>query len=243
MSRPLYRYALAIVAGFLVAGVGLGMAANFTLGFYIETFVEPGTDPLDNQAVGIMLLTTMYFPFVLGPMVAGGMALAVGRALPRRRSTAAALGGAASIVGFVLLVAAALFLSFAVLAEYAPAANGDGGGSPFDPAALGSLVLQVSIPVGLVGAAGGYLGSALADLAGEGADEPDATTAPDTADLPATPKGSDAGDAPDGSRRGAAESETTGSAAASNSTGSSDGTEPLSGSETTPPDVDRDRNV
>lgn len=162
MSRPLYKYGLAIVAAFLVAGIGIGLAANFTLGLFIETFVEPGNPPTDNLTIGLMLLTTIFTLFMLGPIVAGGMSFAVGHVLPERRMAATVIGGGASLVGFYLMVGVGMFLAFAVLGEYSQSADG-AGGMPFSGGALLRTTVEVSLPVGIVGAAASHIGGHITD--------------------------------------------------------------------------------
>lgn len=168
MSRPLYVYGLAVAATFAVLGAGLGLAANFTLGFFIEQFVEPGTDPLDVTQVGIMFLVSILFIYALGPIAAGVAGIAVGQALPDRETAAGVVAGVGSFVGFYLFVGLALFLTFSVLAEYGAGMGGggeevegeaQGGGGPLDPSALVSLMVQVSLPVGLVALATAYITS------------------------------------------------------------------------------------
>ena len=161
MSRPAYVYALAVVGLFAALGAGLGLAANFTLGFFIEQFVEPGTDPLDSTQVGIMFLVSIFFIYATGPLAAGVAGIGVGQALPDRDGTAAVVAGLGSFVGFFLFAGLGLFLTFSVLAEYGAGGGGGGGGgdSPIEPSALGTLMLQVSLPVGLVCLASAYLTS------------------------------------------------------------------------------------
>ena len=158
MSRPAYVYALAVVGLFAALGAGLGLAANFTLGFFIEQFVEPGTDPLDSTQVGIMFLVSIFFIYATGPLAAGVAGIGVGQALPDRDGTAAVVAGLGSFVGFFIFAGLGLFLPFSVLAEYG-AGGGGGGDSPIEPSALGTLMLQVSLPVGLVCLASAYLTS------------------------------------------------------------------------------------
>ena len=169
MSRPAYVYALAVVGLFAALGAGLGLAANFTLGFFIEQFVEPGTDPLDSTQVGIMFLVSIFFIYATGPLAAGVAGIGVGQALPDRDGTAAVVAGVGSFVGFFVFAGLGLFLTFSVLAEYGAGGGGGGGGSggggggggdsPIEPSALGTLMLQVSLPVGLVCLASAYLTS------------------------------------------------------------------------------------
>lgn len=175
MSRPLYVYALAVVGMFAALGAGIGLAANFTLGFFIEQFVEPGKDPLNSTQVGIMLLTSIFFIYAMGPVAAGIAGLGIGQVLPDRDAVAGIVAGAGSFVGFYLFVGLALFFTFAVLAEYGATpggggesgggGSGGGGGSPLEPSALVTLMLQVSLPVGLVGFAAAYLTSRVSQRA------------------------------------------------------------------------------
>jgi hypothetical protein len=155
MQRPAYLYALAVVGVFAALGAGLGLAANFTLGFFIEQFVEPGADPLDSTQIGIMLLVSVFVIYVIGPIAAGLAGVGVGSMLPDREVTAAVVAGISCFVGFFLFAGLALFLTFSVLAEYGAAAGGGGGGGggPIEPSALGTLMVQVGLPVGLVGLA------------------------------------------------------------------------------------------
>ena len=155
MSRPAYVCALAVVGIFAALGAGLGLAANFTLGFFIEQFVDPGTDPLDSTQVGIMFLLSVFFIYAVGPLAAGVAGVGVGQALPDRDGTAAVVAGVGSFVGFSVFAGLGLFLTFSVLAEYGPGGGG-GGGGPIDPSAPGTLMLQVSLPVGLVRLASAY---------------------------------------------------------------------------------------
>lgn len=156
----LWGYAARIVGLFVVVGVGLGLANNFVLGFLIEQFVDPGGNPTDNTLVGIMLINAIVTPVVLGPLVAGGVSLALGRALPDRRLAAASLGAGVSVVGFYLMAFVSLFLTFVVLAQYG-GGGGGGGGTPFDPAALVRLILETGIPTAIVAVAAAYIGSRL----------------------------------------------------------------------------------
>jgi hypothetical protein len=159
MSRPAYVYALAVVGIF--AALGAGLAANFTLGFFIEQFVDPGTDPLDSTQVGIMFLVSVFLIYAVGPLAAGVAGVGVGQALPDRDGTAAVVAGVGSFVGFSVFAGLGLFLTFSVLAEYGPGGGGGGGGGggPIDPSAPGTLMLQVSLPVGLICLASAYLTS------------------------------------------------------------------------------------
>lgn len=157
------------VLAFVTVGLGFGLAANFTIGFLIESFVEPGANPMDNTLVGIVLIVAVVNTFLLGPVVAAVTGLVTGRSLPDRRLLAAAANGTASVVGFYLLAGLALFVTFTVLSQYAPAeaasASGGAGGSsggPFSPADLVPTLLEVGIPTGVVGAVTGWIGSRLA---------------------------------------------------------------------------------
>ncbi|MFQ3318110.1 MAG: hypothetical protein ACI8UR_001009 [Natronomonas sp.] len=164
MSRPVYVYALAVVGLFAALGAGLGLAANFILGFFIEQFVEPGADPLDSTQVGVMFLTSIFTIYAMGPMTAGIAGVGVGQALPDRRAVASIVAGAGSFIGFYLFVGLGLFFTFTVLAEYG-SGGGGGGGSPLDPSSLLTLMLQVSLPVGLVGLSAAYLTSKITQRA------------------------------------------------------------------------------
>ena len=161
MERPAYVYTLAVVGVFAALGAGLGLAANFTLGFFIEQFVDPGTDPLDSTQIGILLLVSIFVIYVTGPVAAGLAGVGLGRMLPDREATAAVLAGVACFLGFFLFAGLALFLTFSVLSEYGAGAGAGGGGggsgSPIDPSALGTLMVQVGLPVGLVGLATAYV--------------------------------------------------------------------------------------
>ena len=163
MKRPAYAYALAVVGAFAALGAGLGLAANFTLGFFIEQFVDPGTDPLDSTQIGILLLVSIFVIYATGPVVAGLAGVGLGRMLPDREATAAVVAGVGCFVGFFLFAGLGLFLTFSVLSEYGAGAGagggggGGGGGSPIEPSALGTLMVQVGLPVGLVGLATAYV--------------------------------------------------------------------------------------
>jgi hypothetical protein len=168
MQQPASLYALVIVGVFATLGAGLGLAANFTLGFFIEQFVEPGTDPLDSTQIGIMLLVSIFLIYATGPIAAGIAGVGLGTMLPDREATAAVVAGVACFVGFFLFAGLAIFLTFSVLAEYGTAAAGGGGGGgsggaggPIDPAALGTLMVQVGLPVGLVGLTTAYMSARL----------------------------------------------------------------------------------
>ena len=167
MSRPAYVYALAVVGIF--AALGAGLAANFTLGFFIEQFVDPGTDPLDSTQVGIMFLVSVFLIYAVGPLAAGVAGVGVGQALPDRDGTAAVVAGVGSFVGFSVFAGLGLFLTFSVLAEYGPGGGGGGGGGggPIDPSAPGTLMLQVSLPVGLIRLASAYLTSRITRRLGQ----------------------------------------------------------------------------
>ena len=163
MDRPAYVYALTVVGVFAALGAGLGLAANFTLGFFIEQFVDPGTDPLDSTQIGILLLVSIFVIYATGPVVAGLAGVGLGRMLPDREATAAVVAGVGCFVGFFLFAGLGLFLTFSVLSEYGAGAGagggggGGGGGSPIEPSALGTLMVQVGLPVGLVGLATAYV--------------------------------------------------------------------------------------
>jgi len=161
MERPAYVYALAVVGVFAALGAGLGLAANFTLGFFIEQFVDPGTDPLDSTQIGILLLVSVFVIYATGPVAAGLAGVGLGRMLPDREATAAVVAGVACFLGFFLFAGLALFLTFSVLSEYGAGAGAGGGsgggGGPIDPSALGTLMVQVGLPVGLVGLATAYV--------------------------------------------------------------------------------------
>ena len=161
MERPAYVYALAVVGVFAALGAGLGLAANFTLGFFIEQFVDPGTDPLDSTQIGILLLVSIFVIYATGPIAAGLAGVGLGRMLPDREATAAVVAGVACFLGFFLFAGLALFLTFSVLSEYGAGAGAGGGGGgsggPIDPSALGTLMVQVGLPVGLVGLATAYV--------------------------------------------------------------------------------------
>jgi hypothetical protein len=188
MNRLLY-IALAIVGVFGALGAAVGLSANFTLGFFIQQFVEPGTDPTDSTQVGIMFLVFIAFIYALGPVAAGVAGIGVGQALPDRETMAGTIAGIGSFLGFYLFVGLALFFTFSVLAEFSPApagngggeggsAGGGGGGSPLDPSGLVTLMLQVSLPVALVGFAVAYLTSRVAQASTGGTaagDETDST--------------------------------------------------------------------
>lgn len=167
MSRPAYVYALAVVGAFAALGAGVGLAANFTLGFFIEQFVDPGDPPLDSIQVGLMFLVAIFFTYGLGPVAAGVAGIGIGQAMPDREMIACVVSGAGSFVGFYLYIGLALFFTFAVLSEYGAGpmsgGGGGGGGSPLDPAELGRLMVQVSLPAGLVGMATGYIASRVSD--------------------------------------------------------------------------------
>ena len=159
-SRPLYVYLGSVVAVFVAAGIGLGLGSNFILGFLIEQFVDPGTNPTDNTIISIMLLHNVITPFLVGPLIAVAAGAFVGRALPGRTLTAAFVAGVASLVGFYLMTGVTLFLTIDALSQYG--ASGGGGGG-LDRAALGRQVVESGIPAAMVGAIGGYLGAFLTD--------------------------------------------------------------------------------
>lgn len=162
MQRSVY-YGLVVVGGFAVLGAGLGLAANFTLGFFIRQFVEPGESPMDVTQVAILFLVAIFFVYTLGPLAAGVAGVAIGRALPDRELLAGTIVGVGSFLGYFLFVGLALFFTFTVLVQYGPPPGGGAGGDggPLDPADLATLMLQVSLPTGLVGLATAYLTSRL----------------------------------------------------------------------------------
>ena len=167
--RPLLRTAGYVLATFAIVGAGYGLAANFTIGFLIETFVEPGTDPLNNTLVGIVLVMGVVNTMLLGPVVAAVVGLSVGRSYPGRGVLAAALNGTVSMFGFYLLAALSLFLTFSVISQYAPAeaasaaAESSSSSGPFTFEDLRPTLVEVGIPTGVVGAVTGYVGSWLAE--------------------------------------------------------------------------------
>jgi hypothetical protein len=171
MDRPAYVYGLAVVGGFVALGAGVGLAANFTLGFFIEQFVDPGAPPLESTQVGLLFLVSIFFVYGLGPVGACVAAVGVGRGLAGRPTMAGLTASAGSVAGFVLYVGIALGCILAVLSEYG--SGGGGGGGPLDPAGLGTLLVQVCIPVGLVGLATGAIVSRVAAAPGANADDGD----------------------------------------------------------------------
>jgi hypothetical protein len=75
-------------------------------------------------------------------------------------------------VGFYLLAALALFPTFSVLSQYAPAEAADaatsgtgssGSGGPFTSEDLQPTIIEVGLPICVVGATTGYVGSGLAE--------------------------------------------------------------------------------
>ena len=169
MDRPAYAYVLAVVGAFAALGAGVGLAANFTLGFFIEQFVEPGEPVMDSIQVGMMLLVAIFMSYLLGPLAAGVAGISVGQAMPDRELTAGAVSGLGSFLGFYLFVGLSLFFTLSVLSEYGAASGGGGGdGGPLDPAGLLTLMVQVSLPVGLVGLATGYITSRISGRAPAG---------------------------------------------------------------------------
>ena len=181
MNRLVY-IALTVIGVFGVLGAAVGLSANFTLGFFIQQFVEPGIDPTDSTQVGLMFLVFVAFIYALGPVAAGVVGVGVGQALPNRETTAGTVAGIGSFLGFYLFVGLALFFTLSVLAEFSPAPAGDSGGSggsgssggggggnesPLDPSGLVTLMLQVSLPVALVGFAVAYLASRIARVSSE----------------------------------------------------------------------------
>lgn len=108
-----------------------------------------------------MLVNALMMPIVPRPLIAAGVLVALGRALPNRRLAAAGVGAGVSVIVFYIIAFVALFLTFAVLAEYGGGGGGGGDGGPFDPAAPESLILEVGIPTAIVGAVAAYIGSRL----------------------------------------------------------------------------------
>jgi hypothetical protein len=165
--RRLFTYALAVVGTFGVLGIGLGLAGNFTLSFFIEQFVDPGTNPLDVTQVGIMFLVVIVIVYAAGPIASVVAGVVVGQVLPDREGAAAVVVGISSFLGFYLFVALSLFFTFSVLAEYGAlgggGGSGGGGGGPLDPAGLLTLTVQVSLPVGLVGLVSAYITSRVSE--------------------------------------------------------------------------------
>jgi hypothetical protein len=148
-SRPLLRTAGFVVLTFAAVGTGYGLAANFIIGFLIETFVEPGADPLANTLVGIVLVLSVVNTMLLGPVMAGISGLSAGRSFPDRGALARSL-------------------RFGVLSQYAPAeaagaAESSGSGGPFTFSDLRPTLVEVGIPTGVGGAVTGYVGSWLAE--------------------------------------------------------------------------------
>jgi hypothetical protein len=159
--RKSLSYLLAVIGLFALLGAGVGLASNFTIGFLIEQFVEPGTDPLDNTQVGLMLLVAIFFSYAVGPLAAGVTGVVVGRGLSGREAVAGVVAGTGGFLGFYLFVGLALFSLLAVLSEFGPPAGGGGSGGdgPLNPSALLMLMVQVSLLTGLVGFGTAYLSS------------------------------------------------------------------------------------
>lgn len=158
--RRSVSYLLAVVGLFALLGAGVGLAANFTIGFFIEQFVEPGTDPLDNTQIGITFLVAIFFSYAVGPVASGVTGVWVGLGLSDREALAGVIAGAGGFVGFYVFVGLALFFTFSVLAEFsAPGGGGGGGGGggPLNPSGLLGLMVQVSLLTGLVGFGTAYL--------------------------------------------------------------------------------------
>ncbi|QLD87336.1 hypothetical protein HWV23_16930 [Natronomonas halophila] len=159
MRRSL-SYLLAVISLFGLLGAGVGLAANFTISFFIEQFVQPGTDPLDSTQIGIMLLVAIFVAYTAGPIVAGIAGAWVGRNLPEREALAGIIAGTGGFAGFYVFIGLALLFTFSVLAEFsAPGGGGGGGGGPLDPSGLVTLMVQVSLLTGLVGFGTAYLTS------------------------------------------------------------------------------------
>lgn len=159
--RRLFTYALAVVGMFGVLGVGLGLAGNFTLSFFIEQFVDPGTNPLDVTQVALMFLVVIVIIYSTGPIASVVAGVVVGQVLPDREGAASVVVGISAFLGFYLFVALSLFITFSVLSEYG--ALSGGGGGPLDPAGLVTLTVQVSLPVGLVGLVSAYITSRVSE--------------------------------------------------------------------------------
>jgi hypothetical protein len=166
--RRSVSYLLAVVGLFGLFGAGVGLASNFTLSFFIEQFVEPGTSPLDNTQVALMFLVSIFFTYAVGPVAAGVAGVWVGGVMSDREALAGIVAGLGGFVGFYLFVALALFLTLAVLSEFGPPGSGGGesgggggggggGGSPLSPSGLLTLMMQVSLLTGLVGFGAAYL--------------------------------------------------------------------------------------
>jgi hypothetical protein len=156
-ERRARHYVAGGIGLFVFVGIGVGLAQNFTLSFFIEQFVDPGSDPLENSAIGLLLLGSVFTPFTLGPLVAAGVGLVTGVNYPDREGLAALVAGAASGVGFVLMTGLTLFLTFAVLSQYASGGGGGGGGGPFSPADLVPTIVQAGIPMAVVGGGAAYI--------------------------------------------------------------------------------------
>lgn len=156
------RYVAGGLGLFLVVGVGVGLAQNFTLGFLIEALVDPPNPPLENQLVGIVLIVDVITPFSLGPLVAAGVGALTGAGLPDREGVATVVAGVVSAVGFVLMTGLVLLLTFATLTQYASGGGGGGGGGPFAAADLVPTVLVTAVPVALVGGSTAYIRARLA---------------------------------------------------------------------------------
>lgn len=156
MTEPSLRvHALGVVGLFAVVGVGIGLATNFSLAFLIEWQVDPGANPTDNTIVGMTLVQGILFPLMVGPLVAAVAGLAAGYSVGDRRLPATVLAGLSSAVGFVAMALLSVVLTVVVLAVYA----GGGGATGFPMDRLLWTVVETAIPVGVVGATAGYLGS------------------------------------------------------------------------------------
>lgn len=153
-GAPPLRSLGGVVGLFLAVGVGVGLAQNFTLGLLIEQLVDPGTDPTDNTLVGIVLVVDVVTPFVLGPLVAVGGGVLVGRLMSNAERAAAVLAGTAAGVGFVLMTFLALTLTFAVLGQYG---GGGGADGPIAQDALFTTVFETAVPTAVVGGLAGYI--------------------------------------------------------------------------------------
>lgn len=144
-----------VVGAFALVGFGVGLAQNFSLSFLIETLVQPGTNPMNNTLIGIVLVMDIFLPFAYGMLLAGGLGVVVGRAFADRRGVAAAVGGVGAGVGFLVFEGIVLMLTFSALSRYTT--GGSGGGGPFGPSELAPVILQAAIPVAIVGAGVAYI--------------------------------------------------------------------------------------
>lgn len=157
-ERGLLAYGVAVVGLFAAVGFGMGLGMNFALGFVIEQFVDPGTNPTDVTAVAITLLVNVTLPFSLGALVAAGAGVTAGRDFPDRQAAVTLVAGVASAVGFYVMAGLAIFLMFSVLSQYG---GGGGGSSPVSTADLGATIVRTGIPVAVTGGAAAYVASQL----------------------------------------------------------------------------------